>query len=61
MSAQAKSRWVSVSRIAEEYGLSNRTVYRLIDGGKIEATYITPRALRVNRASMEALIKRNAA
>lgn len=61
MSAQPKSRWVSVSRIAEEYGLSTRTVYRLIDDGKIEASYITPRALRVNRESMEALIERNAA
>ena len=61
MSAQPKSRWISVSRIAEEYGLSTRTVYRLIDDGKIEASYITPRALRVNRESMEALIERNAA
>lgn len=61
MSAQPKSRWVSVSGIAEEYGLSNRTVYRLIDDGKIEASYVTPRALRVNRESMEALIERNAA
>ncbi|MDK8490438.1 helix-turn-helix domain-containing protein [Enterococcus faecalis] len=61
MSAQPKSRWVSVSGIAEEYGLSTRTVYRLIDDGKIEASYVTPRALRVNRESMEALIERNAA
>lgn len=61
MSAQPKPRWISVSRIAEEYSLSNRTVYRLIDDGKIEASYITPRALRVNRESMEALIERNAA
>ncbi|WP_083309515.1 MULTISPECIES: AlpA family transcriptional regulator [unclassified Corynebacterium] len=61
MSAQPKPRWISVSRIAEEYGLSTRTVYRLIDDGKIEASYITPRALRVNRESMEALIERNAA
>lgn len=61
MSAQPKPRWVSVSRIAEEYGLSNRTVYRLIDDGKIEASYITPRALRVNRESMESLVERNAA
>ena len=61
MSDNPKPRWVSVSRIAEEFGLSNRTVYRLIDDGKLEASYMTPRALRVNRESMESLVERNAA
>lgn len=61
MSQNTARRWVSVSEIAEEHGLSKRTVYRLIEGGKLEASYITPRALRVNRASMEALLERNAA
>lgn len=53
--------WVSVADVAEEWGLSVRTVYRMIDEGTLEGCYITPRALRVSRKSMDALLARNAA
>lgn len=52
-------RYMTVSGVAEQYSLSRKTVYRLIDAGKLEATYLTPRALRVSVASIEALVAKN--
>jgi len=58
---ETSSKWVKVSEIANEYGLTKTTVYNLVRDGKIEASYITKRQLRINRDSMQAHVKANAA
>ncbi|ANI91248.1 helix-turn-helix domain-containing protein [Dietzia timorensis] len=59
IAADVRARWFTVSQAAEYSGTSPITVRRLIERGELEATKFTPRALRVSRASLDALAERN--
>ncbi|MGV0396841.1 excisionase family DNA-binding protein [Corynebacterium suicordis] len=53
--------WLSVADAAEYMGASQKTVRRLIANSKLQATYFTPRTLRVNRESIDQLASDNLA
>jgi excisionase family DNA binding protein len=50
--------WMSVSEVARELGLINRTVYRLIDEGQLVA-YRLGRVIRCKRSDVEAYLEAN--
>lgn len=51
--------WFTVKDAATYSGLSPETIRRLIQDGKLQATYFTPRALRVSRQSLDNLAQNN--
>lgn len=50
---------LTVAEAAEIAAVSEKTIRRLIAASKLEATYLTPRAIRVYRSSFEALLENN--
>lgn len=51
--------FLTITEAAEIAAVSERTIRRLIAANKLEATYLTPRAIRVYRSSFEALLENN--
>lgn len=51
--------WLTVANAAAEVDASEKTIRRLVAAGELEATYLTPRAMRISRASLEKLLTGN--
>lgn len=54
-----RAQWLTVANAAEYVDCSTKTIRRLIATGDLQATYLTPRAMRVSVESLDALIKAN--
>lgn len=52
--------WLTVANAAEFVDCSTKTIRRLVAAGDLQATYLTPRSMRVSVASLEALIQARA-
>lgn len=51
--------FLTIAEAAEIAAVSEKTIRRLIAANKLEATYLTPRAIRIYRSSFEALLENN--
>lgn len=49
--------WLSVSDVADHYGVSTRTVRRWISNGLLEANHVGPQILRINESDMIHFVK----
>lgn len=54
-----KTQWFTVANAAIFADCSEKTIRRLVATGSLEATYLTPRAMRVSRSSLEELLQAN--
>ncbi|BAC18972.1 helix-turn-helix domain-containing protein [Corynebacterium efficiens] len=52
--------WLTVANAAELVDCSTKTIRRLVAAGELQATYLTPRSMRVSVESLEALIQARA-
>ena len=50
---------LTVPQAAEYLQVSDRTIWRYIEIGQIEAKRLGPRMVRISKAAIEALIERN--
>jgi len=48
---------LTVNEVARALGLSRRTVYRLVEEGKLKRVHPTPRSARITRESLEAFLR----
>ncbi|MFN4071430.1 MAG: helix-turn-helix domain-containing protein [Thermus caldifontis] len=48
---------LTVNEVARALGLSRRTVYRLVEEGKLKKVHPTPRSARITRESLEAFLR----
>lgn len=48
---------LTVNEVARALGVSRRTVFRLIDEGKLKRVHPTPRSARITRESLEAFLR----
>lgn len=51
--------WFTTAEAATYAGVSVKTIRRLIAAGKIEASRVTPRSLRISRESLNAHLDAN--
>lgn len=51
--------WLTVGNAASFADCSEKTIRRLVAAGELEASYLTPRALRISRASLDRLLAGN--
>lgn len=56
----AKKQWLTVANAAAHVDCSTKTIRRLVAAGDLQATYLTPRSMRVSLESLEALIQARA-
>jgi len=59
MQAEITREWVTYKQAEELSGLSRTTLWKLISAGDVEAARVG-RAVRINRASLNAYMKRSA-
>ena len=59
MQQEIKSEWLTYQQAQRLVGLGRTTLWRLVSSGEIEAARVG-RAVRVNRASLTAYMKRSA-
>lgn len=50
---------MTVANAASYVDVSEKTIRRLVAAGKLEASYVTPRTMRISRASLEQLLSAN--
>lgn len=48
--------YLSVKQAAENLGLSTKTIYRMIDDGRLKASYLSPRCIRINPDEISAMM-----
>lgn len=53
------TQWFTVANAAVFADCSEKTIRRLVEAGELEASYLTPRAMRISRASLERLLSDN--
>lgn len=47
-----------VNNVAQKFGCSNRTVYRLVESGDLEAIRLTPNSIRISAKSVNKYIEK---
>lgn len=55
-----QKQWLTVANAATLVDCSTKTIRRLVAAGDLQATYLTPRSMRVSLESLEALIQARA-
>lgn len=47
-----QNEWLSLQQLATEFGISDRTVRRMVASGRIPASRLGPRLVRIRRADV---------
>lgn len=59
-SRTTQKQWLTVANAATLVDCSTKTIRRLVAAGELQATYLTPRSMRVSLESLEALLQARA-
>lgn len=52
-----QKQWLTVANAAEYVDCSTKTIRRLVASGDLQATYLTPRSMRISMESLESLLQ----
>lgn len=56
-SPHIRTQWLTVANAADYVDCSTKTIRRLVAAGELQATYLTPRSMRVSLKSLENLLR----
>lgn len=48
--------WTTPQQLAEAWGVSDTSIWKLIKTGKLEAVRVTPRCIRISQAAVDAYL-----